>query len=177
MTIPDLPVLSIRQPWAWLIIRPDLTDPEARAEAERCGLIKDVENRNWGPRQPGRPQNFRGEFLIHAGAACTPDEYSAAQVFAARIGVTLPAPADLERGGIVGVAEVIDWVNYPSSRWFMGPGALVLRNARPLPFVACRGALGFFRHDLGTKSAAEADLFNAEVTNFGAQKTNQDEQH
>ena len=37
--------LSIRQPWAWLIVRPDLTDPAERAAAFAAGEIKDVESR------------------------------------------------------------------------------------------------------------------------------------
>lgn len=29
----DVLTLSIRQPWAWLIVRPDITDPRERAAA------------------------------------------------------------------------------------------------------------------------------------------------
>ena len=52
--------LSIRQPWAWLIVRPDLTDPIQRAAAFAAGEIKDIENRTWATKH-------RGPFLVHAG--------------------------------------------------------------------------------------------------------------
>lgn len=35
--------LSIRQPWAWLIIRPDITDPVIRA-AHSPLIFKDIES-------------------------------------------------------------------------------------------------------------------------------------
>ncbi len=53
--------LSIRQPWAWLITRPDLSDEE-RAEGYENGRVKDIENRNWST-------NRRGWFFVHAAQA------------------------------------------------------------------------------------------------------------
>jgi hypothetical protein len=44
--------LSIRQPWAWLILHAG----------------KDIENRDW-------PTKYRGPFLIHASKGMTRDEY------------------------------------------------------------------------------------------------------
>ena len=43
-------VLSVRQPWAWLL----------------CEGLKDVENRNWRT-------NYRGELFIHAGKSFSGD--------------------------------------------------------------------------------------------------------
>ena len=40
------------------------------------------------------------------------------------------------RGGIVGVVHVVDCITAHSSPWFTGPWGWVLRDARPLPFVA-----------------------------------------
>jgi hypothetical protein len=118
----QLPILSIRQPWAWLI----------------CHGGKDIENRSW-------PSRFRGKFLVHASKGMTRDEYEEASWTADDNGVDLPPYEQLERGGIVGVAEIVDCVNRSESPWFFGEYGFVLRNAKPLPFHECKGALGFFR--------------------------------
>lgn len=88
---------------------------------------KDVENRTW-------PTRFRGPVMIHAGK--TPEDAA----YCRRIGAPL--------GGIVGVMEIVDCVTASSSEWFCGPYGFVIANARPLPFIPCRGALGFFKPDL-----------------------------
>jgi hypothetical protein len=54
----------------------------------------------------------------------------------------LPNHANLETGGIVGIAEIVDCVTGHSSKWFEGPFGFVLRKRRPLPFVKWTGALG-----------------------------------
>lgn len=54
-----------------------------------------------------------------------------------------PAWAD-QRGGIVGVADVVDCVAASNSPWFVGRYGFVLANQRPLPFIPVKGALGFF---------------------------------
>ena len=56
--------LSIRQPWAWLIVRPDVADQATRAQLRTWRCIKDVENRTWST-------GFRGRFLVHAGKTYT----------------------------------------------------------------------------------------------------------
>ncbi len=76
--------LSIRQPWAWLV----------------ANGHKDIENRDWAT-------NFRGRFLIHAAKSMTRDEYEEARDFAAYNGVTIPAPHELERGGIAGMRSPV----------------------------------------------------------------------
>jgi len=120
----SLPVISIRQPWAWLIVNG----------------WKNIENRLW-------PTRVRGPVLIHAGKGMTADEYEACLMFIADFAPSLevPAPADLQRGGIVGMATILDCVTRHSSEWFTGDFGFVLTDARPLPFYPCRGALGFFR--------------------------------
>jgi hypothetical protein len=119
--------LSIRQPWAWLILHAG----------------KDIENRNWQPRNPGL--RFRGTCLVHAGIAvgAISDELRAWVKQTA--GVDLPRSDELPRGGIVGQVDVIDVVQHSSSPWFEGPCGLVLANPKPLPFRACRGYLGYFK--------------------------------
>lgn len=55
-----------------------------------------------------------------------------------------PDPAELEHGGIVGEVDLVDCVIRSKSAWFEGPYGFVLANPKPLPFVACKGRLGFF---------------------------------
>ena len=124
----NLPALSIRQPWAHLILH--------------CG--KDVENRTWAT-------TFRGRVLIHASKGCTQMEYESARMF-----VVTDIPQDVEfppfdvlvRGGIIGEVEIVDCVQKSGSPWFCGPYGFVLQNPKWLPFQPCRGALKFFRPDL-----------------------------
>jgi|SRR5438552_16551616 len=113
-------VLSIRQPWSWLIVNG----------------FKDVENRTW-------PTKLRGKFLIHASKHPSP---GLAQIRAeARTRFHIEIPDVLELGGIVGEAELVDCVRSCPSAWFEGPWGFVLRNAKVLPFQSLRGKLGFFR--------------------------------
>ena len=123
----DVPkvALSIRQPWAWLI----------------ANGYKDYENRTWGT-------YFRGPFYIHAAKGMTKLEYCRAMNFMAvrRLGVAkIPAFEELERGGIVGRAEIVASVTSAPSPWFTGPFAFEIRNPTTLPFFPCKGALSFFR--------------------------------
>lgn len=116
--------LSIRQPWAWLILNAG----------------KDIENRVW-------KTQFRGPVLIHASAGMTISEYGMAALFVARQvhpGIVLPTMADLPRGGIVGQVEITDCVDGSCSPWFCGPYGFVLANPKPLPFKPCKGSLKFF---------------------------------
>lgn len=120
------PALSIRQPWAWLIINAG----------------KDIENRDWRT-------NFRGRVLIHASKSCTKAEYADAIDFMVargidRLDADLPALDQFERGGIIGSVEIVDCITDSASPWFVGEFGFVLRNPKPLPFVPLKGQLGFF---------------------------------
>lgn len=117
--------LSIRQPWAWLIIHGG----------------KDIENRNWRT-------EFRGKFLIHAAKGCTKDEYENVAYFAKGLGILIPSMKDLNRGGIIGTAEITDCVRRSDSPWFFGKFGFTLSNAKPIPFVEYKGQLGFFNIDV-----------------------------
>lgn len=112
--------LSIRQPWAWLILHAG----------------KDIENRDW--KTP-----FRGRCLIHASKSGTKAEYEDARAAYQLFGI-LPDFDELPRGGIVGSVDIVDCVTSSDSRWFMGHHGFVLRNPKPLPFVPWKGQLGFF---------------------------------
>ncbi len=118
--------LSVRQPWAWLIVNG----------------WKNIENREW-------PTRFRGRFLIHASKGMTRGEYEAAFMFVAGFAPSLVIPpmGALERGGIVGEAVLLDCVTRHDSEWFCGTYGFVLDDQKPLPFEPCTGAMGFFRHN------------------------------
>lgn len=138
--------LAIRQPWAWAILHAG----------------KDVENRDWKEWNPGL--KYRGRFLIHASAGMTKAEYEDCLDTLHTIsrshpfpdGLTLPAFGELERGGIVGMANIVDAISETdgahsvagiralNSPWFFGPFGLVIAEAKPLPFVPIKGMLGFF---------------------------------
>ena len=125
MSEPTQFALSIRQPWAWLILHAG----------------KDVENRTW-------PTKFRGPVFIHASSGFAMGEYLAARRWVAdHVGVQVPFPEvdQLQFGGIVGEMEIVAVAFIPVSRWWEGPYGFKLRNARPLPFQQCKGALKFFR--------------------------------
>ena len=134
--------LSIRQPWAWMIIRPDLSG-EARERWMNSDERKDIENREW-------PTHFRGRVLVHASKGMTHEEWEDAWEFAHGSGASPAAVEErltfdnIERGGIVGSVEIVDCVTRSDSRWFMGTYGFVLRNPIVLPFLPVRGALGFF---------------------------------
>lgn len=113
--------LSIRQPWAELIV---------------AGL-KDIENRAW-------PTDYRGPVLIHAGMKIEPIDADLRELVKRISGFDLPQTADLPRGGIVGQAEIVDVVRSSPSRWFSGPYGFVLANASRLPFRPMPGQPGIF---------------------------------
>lgn len=118
--------LSIRQPWAWLIV---------------YGW-KDVENRSWHTKH-------RGRFLVHAAQGMTRAEYIETLDFVESIGSpdllrAFPKFDQLQRGGIIGSAELVDSAEASDSPWYMGEKAFVLRDPQPLPFQRLKGRLGFF---------------------------------
>jgi hypothetical protein len=114
--------LSIRQPWAWLIVQGH----------------KRVENREWRT-------NYRGPLLIHAAKVAAKGYFQeVAEMVEQEFGITVPARDQIELGGVVGMASLTDCVSELDDPWFTGPHGLLLSGARPLPFHACKGALGFF---------------------------------
>lgn len=122
--------LSVRQPWAWLIVNG----------------FKDIENRDW-------PTNFRGQFLVHAGKKLTVADYDAAMLFIEAfvdpaLLAKVPPMAELPLGGVVGAAVLVDCVQAHPSPWFTGAGSgghgFVIDRAMPIPFMPWKGRLGFF---------------------------------
>ena len=118
----SLKVLSILQPWAWLI----------------ANGYKDIENRSWSTR-------FRGEFIIHAGKKWgreqRDDLWFVRENFPA---IEIPGEYIFRLGGIVGAATMTDCVAQSDSPWFVGHYGFVLEQQRSLPFIPWRGQLGWF---------------------------------
>jgi hypothetical protein len=119
--------LSVRQPWAWMIIHGG----------------KDVENRDW-------PTKVRGRVLIHAAKTMTKREWDHAWSFSYDTGAPLKAARakltyeNIQLGGIIGSVEIYACVTHSPSHWFMGKHGFLLRDPRPLPFTPWRGMPGFF---------------------------------
>ena len=150
--------LTLRQPWAWMVVYGGKT----------------IENRRWNTR-------FRGPFLIHAGKGMTREEYEDARyMFEEIVGSSsdlanlLPAHDKIERrGGIMGIAELVDvvapTVGVPDSfihPWHMPEQfGFILSRIAPLPFTPYKGELGFF--ECASDSAelwAAVDAWKARVT-------------
>ncbi|MGU9981544.1 ASCH domain-containing protein [Phreatobacter sp. HK31-P] len=130
-----LRALSIIQPWSWLI----------------ANGHKDIENRDW-------PTRFRGEVLIHAGQKLDKDVADdlwrgVHPVTGEPVQILDPMAPPFDRGGIVGICEIVDCVTESTSPWFVGARGFVIRNARPLPFTPCKGALGFFTPTFAMEAA------------------------
>lgn len=118
--------LSVRQPWAWAIIHAG----------------KDIENRSRPAiRNMGR---CTGPVAIHAAKGMTKEEYVDAYDFMRSIGILCPPAGALYRGGIIGRVDVTKVVSDSPSKWFFGPMALVVANAKACEFVPSVGALGLF---------------------------------
>lgn len=119
--------LSIRQPWAWLIVNG----------------YKNIENRSWNTK-------YRGPVLIHASARKpTKSEVETArsllkEVAGWEVALRMPKPEHFDLGGIAGVATVTDCVTESRSPWFFGPIGFHLTDARTLPFRPMKGRLSFF---------------------------------
>lgn len=131
--------LSLRQPWAWLVVHGG----------------KLIENRRWYTRH-------RGPFLVHAAAAMTSLEYVEAVGFARKADprVVVPPRDELEFGGIIGRARVIDVVppcelvrddpfdtevTHCNRPWHIhNQHGFVLADVSPLVFFPWRGSLNFF---------------------------------
>ncbi|GAA5137507.1 hypothetical protein GCM10023213_14350 [Prosthecobacter algae] len=123
--------LSIRQPWAWLIVHGP----------------KRFENRMWSKLNPAR--HFRGPFLIHAAQGMTRDEYAMAHGMAEENGVILPPFEELQRGGIIGEAHAANFVEFsevdPGDAPWAFTSGIELINVKAIPFKPCKGRLGFFK--------------------------------
>jgi len=113
--------LTIKQPWAWLIIRG----------------WKDVENRTW-------KTNYRGPILIHTSKQWNVKDLEAAN----RIIYPTTLSDNVEHynlGYVIGIAELYDCVEHHDSKWFEGPYGFLLKNAKQFAIpMKYKGQLGLF---------------------------------
>ena len=133
-------IISVRQPWAWLIVAGH----------------KDIENRTWRT-------SYRGRLLVHASLATEPDDFPVQREWIENwTGIVIPE--DLPRGAIVGSATLTDVLDLyaPAGRlcfspWFEGPYGFEMADAvefaEPIPF---RGQLGIYN---GSDAGLTSDLF------------------
>ena len=115
--------LSVRQPWAWLIIQG----------------YKNIENRS-------QRCHKRGTIALHASTTNTRNEYAAALALIADRGldILLPPIDDLVTGAIVGLVDIVGCVTESDSPWFTGEYGWVLDNPRSGIPVPQKGQQGFF---------------------------------
>ena len=116
--------LSIRQPWAWLIVNG----------------FKDVENRGW-------KTSHRGPLLIHASQSM---DWGAFGSLPKDVALKIPAAKDLPRGGIVGSVDLFACVvqGQYESEWFTGDYGFVLKDPVPYDLIPMKGQLGIFSVEL-----------------------------
>ncbi|MEC5321592.1 ASCH domain-containing protein, partial [Brenneria populi subsp. brevivirga] len=124
--------LSIRQPWAWLIVNG----------------YKGTENRSW-------KTHYRGPVLIHASSrkptnvdvACA--RYILNTVIGAERARQMPDRNGFDLGGIVGYTHIINCVDHAGDDpWFLGPKGFILSTSGFLPFTRMKGKLSFFETGL-----------------------------
>jgi hypothetical protein len=89
----SLRTLSLRQPWAWLVVNG----------------YKDIENHSWRT-------NHRGALLIHASLNRSEFELTCRET-QKRHRVKIPSEEKLDFGGIVGLVDVVDCVKTYPSEW------------------------------------------------------------
>jgi hypothetical protein len=117
----EFKVISVRQPWAWLIVNG----------------YKDIENRTWR-------RDYRGKLLIQAGAR-SPTRQELEDLRQDRRLRGIKLPEKFETGGIVGLAKLDDCAPTSRSKWW-SPGQIAwkLSEARTLRFIPLKGTLRLF---------------------------------
>ena len=113
--------ISIRQPWAYYIVRG----------------YKDIENRNWATK-------YRGKILIHASTYFNHNEFIMTSLWVHKKFKIRTPLIYLQRGGIIGEVELMDCVSESDSPWFEGKYGFTLYAPHILPFKKCKGKLGIF---------------------------------
>lgn len=132
--------LTVKNPWAFLIIRPDLTGP-ARTAWLASPLRKDIENRTWATA-------YRGRIFIHVGLAFDmpgfAELYSAFPALRPALESCQPDHENGQKGGIIGSVRIVENVRSHSSLWFRGPVGWVLGDPQAHAFEPMRGFQGLW---------------------------------
>lgn len=137
--------LSLKQPYAWMIANGHLL----------------VDDRGWGT-------SYRGPLLIHASKGFYAEYY---HFIRTRTDIPIPPREQLEHGGIVGIANLIECckpgdvpanISAIQRAHFGGVHqeyfGFLMEGARPLPFLPCPGKLGIFEIDLDAAQAAPQQM-------------------
>ena len=120
--------LTIKEPWAWLIIHGG----------------KDIENRGW-------PCSYRGRIAIHASGKAVPkweyrDVVRFVREFDPALADRIPAYSDLVLGAVIGTVTLADCVKHSPSPWFQGDYGFVLEDPSALTVpTPAKGKLGLWR--------------------------------
>ena len=93
---PSMKALSIRQPWAWLIVNG----------------YKDIENRTWST-------DFRGRVYVHAGKRVKPGDFQEQRDYIRESSINIAD--ELPLGAILGEVTILDCVDSSSIQWFYRP--------------------------------------------------------
>lgn len=124
---PSQKALTVRQPWAHLIM----------------AGIKTIENRTW-------QTNYRGILYIHAGSRM--HETPIAEINRRH---NLSIEVDqLQFGAIIGRVELVDIVSRSNDPYFQGPYGWVFENPEPLEPIPLGGKMGLFDLPAGTVEKA-----------------------
>ena len=124
--------LSVRQPWAWLIVNG----------------YKTVENRKW-------TTDYRGSLLIHASSTVEYDAIVRMDLQALSCKMQTGGIV-----GIVKLTDIVTAPRNLSPRerfWFEGPFGWILEAAKPVTFRPCKGALGLFDVKYRSSYATKGD--------------------
>ncbi len=144
--------LTVRQPWAWCMIRPDLKGLDrarlmAAQAAGRDRVFKDVENRSWDG------SDRRGRCWIHTSKTMSHQQYTDAHWFLKGQGIDVRLPEFLESAAVSGLhlGRIVGSVQFngapdTTSPWYMGDKGFGVLNPialeKPVPY---NGVLGFFK--------------------------------
>jgi len=116
--------ISVRQPWAWLIV----------------AGVKDIENRTWRT-------NCRGPVAIHASKTANKLDLQDFEDWFREQLPNEPLPV-LHRRAIIGIAYITDCVEQSDSDWFGGPYGFVLDTEKAIEFeepIPMNGKLSIFK--------------------------------
>ena len=141
--------LSIRQPWASLIISgapvfKSVDNGDGTQSVELEGIVfKDIENRSWRT-------DYRGRIKIHAPLKADSFE-STLKFLLDKIGLSiyaallLTSPKYAPKGCIIGEVDLMSCVEDSKSPWFTGKYGFVLQNPKAYTTpIKHKGKLGLF---------------------------------
>ena len=151
--------LSIRQPWASLIVKgasvfKSVDNGNGSTRVEFAGVIfKGIENRRWATK-------YRGRIYVHASSKAD-DFIKTTKWLGGHIGLApsacmlLASTKYSPKGCIIGEVDIVDCVAESKSPWFVGAFGFRLANPKayevPIP---CKGRLGFFEPDINKENTS-----------------------